>query len=650
MPKILIADDNTNIQKMVSLAFEERGIDVVSVGNGETAVRKLPDVNPDLVLADVFMPVRNGYEVCEFVKKDTRYSHVPVILLVGAFDPLDEREARRVGADGVLKKPFVPPDPLIAMVMSALERNPKVAAELAKAKEAIREPEPGPEVLENPAQKAPAPLPDFPEPTAEEAAQIYGFGKGVRTLDEAEEAEANPAPKKPLAEEEEEEVDNSSTSRDWHRKRGMDLDIPEDIAAKPAFSMEPDLSLISFPSERDVPPRKVRAQEVEEEPVEIAKPHLELPLEEKAESKAEVSATPSYSAPVIEERETFEAPSKIEAESASVSSSPSATPVAPAAPVEGAAVPATQTSVAVAPPAAEHTSSALEPEPAVTASHWMDLMSPAPASSHGSGSWLDALSPKQEESSAPAAVESRNSAATPVVAEEPQASAAVETPAVEDIHYDSSPSPAETEPAETFEQRKPSDEPRTFVRELDRGGSSYHLPSDEPAHESEKSTYVEESPVEAVSASSEASASSETVPQPESSFFAPEATPVAEQEPSAEPVAAAHEFAAETTVAETVSQFFSEASQGDSERIPTAPPPNREALAGIPFLQPPKDITEPENVTPPASEATPAVDVDSVVQRVIEKLGPQLQEMLAQGLLKPLVENLLQQELAKKEK
>ena len=133
MPRILVADDNTNIQKMVVLAFQERGIEVIAVGNGEAAVRRIPDANPDLVLADVFMPVRNGYEVCEFVKKDARFSHIPVILLVGAFDPLDEKEARRVGADGVLKKPFVPPDPLIAMVMSALEKNPRVIAELAKA-------------------------------------------------------------------------------------------------------------------------------------------------------------------------------------------------------------------------------------------------------------------------------------------------------------------------------------------------------------------------------------------------------------------------------------------------------------------------------------------------------------------------------------
>src|SRR5260370_40828868 len=69
------------------------------------------------------MPVRNGYEVCQYVKTDSSLAHIPVILLVGAFDPLDEHEAQRVGADGVLKKPFVPPEPLISMVKSALSRS-----------------------------------------------------------------------------------------------------------------------------------------------------------------------------------------------------------------------------------------------------------------------------------------------------------------------------------------------------------------------------------------------------------------------------------------------------------------------------------------------------------------------------------------------
>src|SRR5216684_2033898 len=101
--KILVADDNSNIQRMVGLALKDQGIDVVAVGNGEA-------------------PVRNGYEVCQYVKEDPSLKHIPVILLVGAFDPLDEQEAQRVGADGVLKKPFVPPDPLISIVKSALQR------------------------------------------------------------------------------------------------------------------------------------------------------------------------------------------------------------------------------------------------------------------------------------------------------------------------------------------------------------------------------------------------------------------------------------------------------------------------------------------------------------------------------------------------
>src|SRR3981189_2219600 len=121
--KILGADDNSNVQKTMALALADLGVEVISVNNGEAAVRKLADISPDLVLADIFMPVRNGYEVCEYVKKDARFSRVPVVLLVGAFDPLDEREAQRVGADGILKKPFVPPDPLITMVKTLLDRT-----------------------------------------------------------------------------------------------------------------------------------------------------------------------------------------------------------------------------------------------------------------------------------------------------------------------------------------------------------------------------------------------------------------------------------------------------------------------------------------------------------------------------------------------
>jgi len=122
VPTVLVADDNSNIQKMVGIALKDHGVEVVAVGNGEAAVRKLSESLPDLILADIFMPVRNGYEVCEYVKKDERFAHIPVVLLVGAFDPLDEHEVERVHADGVLKKPFVPPDPLIELVKSLLAK------------------------------------------------------------------------------------------------------------------------------------------------------------------------------------------------------------------------------------------------------------------------------------------------------------------------------------------------------------------------------------------------------------------------------------------------------------------------------------------------------------------------------------------------
>jgi CheY-like chemotaxis protein len=168
--KILVADDNSNIQKMVGLALKDQGIEVVAVGNGEAAVRKITEIRPDLVLADVFMPVRNGYEVCQYVKGDASLAHIPVILLVGAFDPLDEQEAQRVGADGVLKKPFVPPDPLISMVKSALAR----AGVLPSEKPAAAPPIQAADMIRPPAPSAPASVtPAFEEPSPNGDSQEY---------------------------------------------------------------------------------------------------------------------------------------------------------------------------------------------------------------------------------------------------------------------------------------------------------------------------------------------------------------------------------------------------------------------------------------------------------------------------------------------
>ena len=104
--KLLLADDSATIQKVIDLTFADEGVQVVSVSSGQEAIDILLETKPDVVLVDVFMPSPNGYEVCEYVKTNEQLKHIPVMLLVGSFEPFDEAEARRVGADDILTKPF----------------------------------------------------------------------------------------------------------------------------------------------------------------------------------------------------------------------------------------------------------------------------------------------------------------------------------------------------------------------------------------------------------------------------------------------------------------------------------------------------------------------------------------------------------------
>lgn len=104
--KLLLADDSITIQKVVDLTFADEGVEVIAVNNGAEALEKLEEVTPDVVLADVFMPEVSGYQVCEHIKTNEKLKRIPVMLLVGSFEPLDETEARRVGADDILTKPF----------------------------------------------------------------------------------------------------------------------------------------------------------------------------------------------------------------------------------------------------------------------------------------------------------------------------------------------------------------------------------------------------------------------------------------------------------------------------------------------------------------------------------------------------------------
>jgi len=139
--KLLLADDSATIQKVIDLTFADEGVQVVAVGNGQDAIDQLLEVEPDIVLADVFMPSRTGYEVCEYVKTNEKLKHIPVMLLVGSFEPFDEAEARRVGADDILTKPFQSIRRLIERV-GALVTSPPAAKEVPTAElPSVEEPE-----------------------------------------------------------------------------------------------------------------------------------------------------------------------------------------------------------------------------------------------------------------------------------------------------------------------------------------------------------------------------------------------------------------------------------------------------------------------------------------------------------------------------
>jgi CheY-like chemotaxis protein len=103
---LLLADDSVTIQKVVGISLASEDLTLVTVDNGDDAIRRAAEIRPDVVLADVVMPGKNGYEVCAALKADPDLQHIPVLLLTGTFEAFDESRAQSVGAAGHIAKPF----------------------------------------------------------------------------------------------------------------------------------------------------------------------------------------------------------------------------------------------------------------------------------------------------------------------------------------------------------------------------------------------------------------------------------------------------------------------------------------------------------------------------------------------------------------
>jgi CheY-like chemotaxis protein len=106
MSVILLADDSPHAQRMGERILREEGFEVISMVDGDAALLQLSELDPDLILADVFLPMKSGIDLCRHVKNDPKLRHMRVVLTAGLLEPFDEEEAKRAGCDAILKKPF----------------------------------------------------------------------------------------------------------------------------------------------------------------------------------------------------------------------------------------------------------------------------------------------------------------------------------------------------------------------------------------------------------------------------------------------------------------------------------------------------------------------------------------------------------------
>jgi CheY-like chemotaxis protein len=136
MTRVLVVDDSISVRKALERILAPQQLSVLAAESGEKALSLMPDANVDLIIADVVMPGMTGFELCQTLKNDPNYQHIPIMLISGIVNASVENQARQSGAVGVVKKPFTPDDlfPKIKQAMAkrgqapAPQAAPRVAA------------------------------------------------------------------------------------------------------------------------------------------------------------------------------------------------------------------------------------------------------------------------------------------------------------------------------------------------------------------------------------------------------------------------------------------------------------------------------------------------------------------------------------------
>ncbi len=130
--KVLVVDDSVSVRKALERILSTRQIKVVATGSGEEALKKLPESDPALVIADVVMPGMDGFTLCAKIKADERYAHLPVLLISGIVNPDVVRQSAQAGAADIVKKPFTPED-LFPKIERAVAAAPNLTLETETA-------------------------------------------------------------------------------------------------------------------------------------------------------------------------------------------------------------------------------------------------------------------------------------------------------------------------------------------------------------------------------------------------------------------------------------------------------------------------------------------------------------------------------------
>jgi twitching motility two-component system response regulator PilH len=121
MVKVLIVDDSPTVREMVSDQLRNSGFEVIEAVDGDEAIAKMQVTIPDIVVTDIVMPRKNGYELTRWIKNEPTTKHIPVVMCTSKSEEFDVYWGMKQGADAYITKPYHPPD-LVDVVKRLLKK------------------------------------------------------------------------------------------------------------------------------------------------------------------------------------------------------------------------------------------------------------------------------------------------------------------------------------------------------------------------------------------------------------------------------------------------------------------------------------------------------------------------------------------------